>query len=334
MAASGQWLKNAKIAELLRVDVRTIKRWIKTPATRNALGAVRHGQQFRIPRPADEWIWDMETRRHLKEAGIDLKPSWEKGLEKLGKTFARYKLETYRLWLAAYLQVSVKSEGVTQEDITAILFLWQTACKILELLPKGTEVDKLKSQFPELLQARNFSEDQIRSIMSYWPEQNNFKRVRDAHTLKQLEKIRRGADTTQAIKTCKNLGRKPTAKNQRPLLHKDLMTHINDTREEMPLGTAKTNTPKELRLAVEADYWQKRNSVQSELNKCFFTAGNSVETKQTNALPGLPVIDLRQPQDGLSLRTFRNRHPMKKSPQKEIIEAIYDVQNSIPGVDK
>jgi hypothetical protein len=336
MASTEQWLKYAKAAELLGVNARTIKRWMQIQKAQKALGAVRHGQQWRIPRPADGWIWEVQTRRRLKEAGIDLKPSWEQTFDKLGKENNRYKLETYRLWLAAYSQASVKSEGVTQEDITGILLLWQTACKILGSPPKGkkTEVDKLKSQFPESLRARNFSEERIHFIMSYWPEQKIFKRVRDAHTLKQLEKIRRRVDTAQAVKTCKNLGQKPTAGNLRPLLHKNFMEHINDTRDELPPNTIKAHTPEDIRRAMEADYWQKQKLVQGEINQFFFSAGNPVETKKADVLPSLPVIDFRQPQDGLALRTFRNRHPLKQSPQKEIIETVFDIQNSIPGVDE
>jgi hypothetical protein len=317
LAPKERWLKNAKAAENFGVSARTIKRWMKIPARRKTLGAVRHGKQWRIPLDCE-----MDT---------DSSPEME--FEKLGREFARYKLETYRLWLAAYLQMSAKSVGVTQEDITAILNLWQTACKILDPLPKGTEVDKLKSQFPESLRARNFSEERIKSIMSYWPEQRIFNGVRDTLTLRQLEKIRHGADTAQAVKTCKNLGQKPTAENLRPLLHKNFMEHINDTREELPPNTIKAHKPEDIRRAVEADCWRMSEQNRIEISKSLFTAGNPDEARQAHALPSLPVIDLRQPQDGLALRTFRNRHPRKKSPQKEIIAAVFDIQNSISGVD-
>ena len=284
-----RWLKNAKAAKILGVDTRTIKRWMTIPAMRNALGAVRYGKQWRIPllksfSGDSEWAWEMQTDYHLKEIGVHLKPSWEIELEKLGEEFARYELETYRLWLAAHSQLSAKSDGVTKDDIAAILLLWQTACKILDPLPEGTEVDKLKSKFPEQLRARNFSEDEIRFVMSYWPKQNVFKRVRNARTLEQLEKIRSGMDTAQAVKTCKNLGdKKATAEKLRLLLHHDFMEHINDTRDE---------------------------------------------------LPSLPVIDLRQPQNGFALRTFRKRHPLKNSPLKKVIAAVYNIQDGIPSVDE
>lgn len=339
MAAEEQWLKNAKAAKLLGVGERTIKRWMKNPALQKALGAVRHGKQWRIPRPADEWLWESQTRRNLKEAGIDLKPSWEIELRKLGKNFARYELESYRLWLAAHVQLSLKSEGVTQEDITAILLLWQTACKILDSLPRGMEVDKLKSQFPESLRASNYSEDKIRFIMSYWPEQNIFERFRAAHTLEQLEEIRCKVDVAQVVKTCNHLGQKPTAENLRPLVHKDLMTHINDTREKLPPGTVKAYKPEDLRRVMEADVLTHLHGGEArQITEGVDDQGRTFALIQPpkahgqNAAPAF--VDLRQPQNGLKLRTFRKRHPLKKSTKNEIIVAACGVRGSIPSVDE
>ena len=283
MAAKKKWLKNAKAAEILGVSVRTIKNWMTDSTTRDAIGAVRHGKQWRIPFPDNKHDWEWQTDDRLQEAGVTQKSSWERALENdCKKRFSHCQLETYRLWLAAHSQLSAKSDGVTQEDIMAILLLWQTACKILEPLPRGPEVDKLKSKFPDQLRVHNFPEKEIRSIMSYWPDQDKFKRVRAAHTLEQLENIRSGMDTAQAAKTCYNLGQKPTAGNLRPLLHKNFMTHINDTREQLPIG----------------------------------------------------VHDLRQPQSGLKLRTFRNRHSLKNSPLKTVIVAVYGLQDGVPSVDK
>ena len=87
------------------------------------------------------------------------------------------------------------------------------------------------------------------------------------------------------------------------------MTHINDTREEMPLCTVKANKPEDIRRAAEAAYFQSRNQMQNEINNWFFTAGNTDETKQVGVFPRLSIIDLRQPQNGISLRTFRTRYP-------------------------
>jgi hypothetical protein len=60
MAATEQWLKNAKAAEILGVGERTIKSWMTKPTTRHALGAVRHGKQWRIPLPDDESNWETQ----------------------------------------------------------------------------------------------------------------------------------------------------------------------------------------------------------------------------------------------------------------------------------
>jgi len=306
-----QWLKNAKAAELLIVSERTIKRWMTRPAARGALGAVRYGKQWRIPLLNDGSTWEIHADHRLRTAGVLLKPLWQRDLEKRGKEFARCELESYRLWLAAHSQL-LERERITEEDVKAVLLLWQSACEILDSLPKGTEVDKLKPNFSDQLRARNFSEDRIRFIMSYWPKQKHFKLVRDAHTSEQLEKIRRRVDTAQAVKMCKNLGKKPTAENLRPLLHKDIMKHLNDTWEKLPGIVVKNPTEEEMRHITMA-------SVQDEI---------------MGKPPTLVTFDLRQPQNGLALRTVRNRHPLKKSPQKEIIAAVYDVQNSIPGVDE
>ena len=273
------WLKIVKAAELLGVDVRTVKRWMSNPTTRNALGAVRHANQWRIPLPDVEWAWADQTRRDLKEAGIDLKPIWEQNLEKLAKRHTRNKLESYRLWLAAYSQASAKTVGLTAEDIAAILYLWQIACEILDQLPEGAELDRHKSKFPEQLKAHNFSKSETRSIMSLWPMQRNFKRVRAAKSFKDLEKFRRGMDCAQAVQTCILHNQKPTAENLRPLLHKDFLYHINDTRENLPPF----------------------------------------------------VMNKMLPQNGLPLRTFRKRHPLKHSPLTKVINAALDVRNEISG---
>ena len=310
-----RWLNNEKAAKILGFDVRTLKRWMNDLAKRDALGVVRHGKQWRIPLPESfngdsEGAWEMNTRYRLKRIGVQLKESWEIQIEELGKQFACYEIETYRLWLAAHLQLTMKSDGVTQEDISAILLLWQTACQILDPLPKGTEVDKLQSKFPDQLRERNFPKEKIRFIMSYWPEQNHFKRVRAVHTLEDLEKIRSGVDTAQAAKTCKNLGRKPTAENLRPLLHKDFMAHINDTRNELPGIVVKNPNGEEMSLYTMA----------------------SVQDQIMGKTPPRVTFDLRKPQNGLALRTFRKRHPLKNSPLKTVIAAVCDVKDNAPSV--
>jgi len=197
------------------------------------MGAIRDGKQWRIPYPNNIWHWEISVRRRFKDLGAELKPSWKRELEALGKEFARYELESYRLWLAAYLK-AVSRGPITYKGITEILLLWQAACQILALQPKGTEVGKLKSQFPGQLGSLNISSAKIRSIMSRWPGENCFQKVHAARTLKQLEQLRRAVDVAQAAKACEERGEQPTGPNLCPRLHKNFMMHINDTREELP----------------------------------------------------------------------------------------------------
>jgi excisionase family DNA binding protein len=326
-----RWLTTAEAAGLLGVSKGTIKRWMKSPPQREALLAVRHGKQWRIPLPDYETTWEWQTRSRLKEAGVHLKSSWAQELHRLSKQCDRFLSESYCLWLAAHLQL-LKREKIADEDIGEIISLWQTACEILRPLPEGTKVDKLKSQFPESLRARKFSEEDIRSIMSYWPDESCFKRVRAARTFEQLEEIRRGVDVAEAIKACEQEGKKPTAENLRPLLHDDIMAHINDTREKLPGIVFKPRTPDELRRAVEADACIQMNSG----NPRRFTETRDAQGRTHVHIQGQganQIIDFREPQDGLALRTFRNRHPLRKSPQREIVATVYGARDSIPGAD-
>jgi hypothetical protein len=306
-----QWLKNAEAAKELSVSERGIKYWKTQPATREALGAVRHGKQWRIPRPDNLDNWRFETRRRLKNLGLQLPAPWERNLRDIGTETARYYLESCRLWLAAQLTAVIRGP-VTQEDIRAIHMLLQAGREVLRMQPDGVRVDTLKSKFPDRLRLRKFSDADISGIMSYWPEDTCFEQVRTARTLKQLEKVRRRVDVAQAAKSCRHLGQKPTARNMRPLLHNDMLAHINDTREILPGIVVQRPTSEKLRTMTLA-------SVYSSLH----------------GTPAQPVtIDFRQPQDGLPLRTFRRRHPSRQSPQKDIVVAVYGIRDSIPGADE
>jgi len=302
------WLTNAKAAELLIVGERTIKRWMARPAARGALGAVRHGKQWRIPLPNNGSNWAIHADHRLRTAGVLKKPLWGRDLEKCSKHCDRYLFESYRLWLATYAR-AVGHGAITQEDIMEILLLWQAACTILSLQPEKAEADKLKSKFPDQLRSRNLSESQILSIMSRWPGEHYFKKIRAADTMNKLEKIRRGFDIAQAAKTCEHLGKKPTAKNLRPLLHKNIMEHINDTRDKLPGIVVNNPTPEELQSITLASVCDQMQGKQ----------------------PPLVLIDLRRPQRGLALRTFRERHPLRESPQREIVATVYGTKDSIPS---
>ncbi len=188
----------------------------------------------------------MRTRRRLKEAGIHLKPYWEQELERMSKECDRYLLESFRLWLAAYVK-ALERGRVTQKARDNMLFLWQTACEVLnptkplKLYEMG--VEPLKSRFPPILRERGLS---VKSIMHYWPEERHFEQVRKASYAKvDFEKMRRELDFYQAYRDelRRRRDKEPKAKILCSLLHRNLMTHINDTREELQRGSIDSRRP-------------------------------------------------------------------------------------------
>jgi hypothetical protein len=337
-----RWLKNIKAAELLCVEVRTIKRWMTNPAKREALGAIRYGKQWRIPSPqggggADEWAWETRARDHLKELGIHLKEQWQNELEVLLKRCERNGLESYRLLLAAHLNLSAKREAVTAEALTEIVLLWQTASEILEKLPEGAHFEKLKSQFPARLKGRRFSASRIRSIMSYWPEKTYIQRVHPIDIKHELEKIWRSLDYSQAVMTCKNLNETPTTKNLRPKVHKDLMRHLNDTRDALPQGTVKAHRAEDLCRVMKADiHNQLHCGAERRIKEGIDEQGKTFALIQEDK-SGQEIstfVDLRQPQDGLARRTMQKRHPQKKNPQRAIVVEIEQINANAPSVEE
>ena len=307
-----RWLKFAQAADLLGVKSRTIKRWMNNPTRREALGVVRHGKQWRIPFPVNECIWDEQTRRKLEQAGIGQKPSWEVALNNCAKQNGRYHVEAYRLWLAAYIK-ALKQGRVTQKVRINILHLWWTACKILALqksLTLAFDEERLKSLFRDELRKGKFS---VKSIMQHWPKENHFRILRKADSKSDFEKIRRNLDFWQAYRdeSRRRRGDEPTAENLRRLLHKDLITHINDTREDPPPGFTfvKNPSPDESDMITMA-------SVQNQMQ----------------GKPPIPIIiDFRQPQPGISLRTFRTRYP--RDDQKPIIALVRKILSGPPSLD-
>src|SRR5439155_900199 len=151
--------------------------------------------------------------------------------------------------------------------------------------------------FAGRLRQRFLSKARVRHVMRYWPNRKSFTHVRALHTLGDMEKFRRKLDYTQAVRDLEHQGIKPTAEKIRPLLHKNMMTHINDTPEQLPANVVKHPTPKQMHAISMA-------SVYDQL------AGKT---------PPLVVLDLRKPQDGLARRTVQKRPPQKQHPQKKII---------------
>ena len=205
---------------------------------REALLAVRHGKQWRIPRPENLSFWKSETRERLKKLGVILKEAWECDLDKHIMS-ERCLLESYRLWLAASLKVLLKN-SITQEAKRAILLLFHAAHKILDHPGRrNVHVDKLKDEFPKQLRLDGLSNTEIEEAIGHWPEDQHFHYLRPArklHELEHLERIRRFVDFLQAIRELESTGMKPTGKNICPLLHKDMISHVNDTRETL-VGT-------------------------------------------------------------------------------------------------
>jgi excisionase family DNA binding protein len=176
MEPTPRWLTNAQVAELLAISARTIKRWMRCPEKRGAIGAVRHGKQWRIPYTSDESTWKVHARHSLEKAGVHLKPEWETGLRQLGRRSDRYLVESYRLWLAAYIN-ALERGRVTQQARDNMLLLWQTACKVLDppkrLKRYEVDVEKHKSHFAPKLRERGLK---VRSIMHYWPQKRHLLR--------------------------------------------------------------------------------------------------------------------------------------------------------------
>jgi hypothetical protein len=356
-SANAQWLKNAEAAEMLGVSERTMKDWMTRPDTRAALGGIRYGKQHRIPRPEnrrrlterrdaqgklyfqveemdgpDLEGWSSAARWRLKKLGIELRPVWERELQQIAKRNARHYLESCRLWVATTLKALERGDQ-TQNARDAALLLMQEARKVLDRLPRHQmEVNRRKSEFPAHLAARGFLEAEVNAIMEYWPEDKHFKQVHSALTLEELEPLRRRLDYAQAAHKLEQAGQKPTAELVRALLHDDIMAHINDTGEQLPGIVIKPKTPDELRRAIEADVWLQMHSA---------TPRRSIETIDAQGRTSVRIegqganriIDLRAPQDGLALRTFRRRHPFRKSPQRDIVTTVYRVRDGIPGAD-
>jgi hypothetical protein len=276
---SSKWFKNYEAAETLAVSVRTIKGWMRYVTKRKALGAVRNGKQWRIPRPDNIHFWEAETRQRFAALGVQLKSSQDSELEKLGQQNDKYKLESDRVFLALCLKASTQG-AVTSQTREAILYLWQAAFSALHgafANGRGRPSREQQEQCLDIFKAKLSPE-----LLSHWPDDEIFKKVRQARTLKALEKIREGLDYALGVRDVEQTGQKPTAENLRPLLHKDIMQQINDSGEELQLK----------------------------------------------------FIDMREPQNGLPLRTFRKRYPKKQDRQRQIVNEAYGIRETLPGAEE
>jgi hypothetical protein len=326
------WLKNAEAANVLAVSVRTLKAWMRDPAKREALGAVRHGKQWKIPRPENLLRWETETRERLSGLGVCLTDPLVRDFKKLGRHYDIYHLEFVRLFIGACLKAASRGP-ITQNDKDRILDLWHDALTGLaplaergkrEVKPSGAEIeqhmDNLKSGLPV-------------ELLPYWPDDRLWEKLRAARTLKALERIRQRLDFSQALSQTKHIGQDPTAENVRPRLHKDVTAHINDTGEQLPSNiTVKAHTPEELRCIAERDYVVQL-AVPRRITERRDAEGRTIA--EIEIPPGHHAfVDMRQPQEGIPLRTFRKRFPKKGGEQRQIEIAVFDIRENVPGPDE
>jgi hypothetical protein len=287
-----KWLKNKEIAELLGKDPRTIRSWMCCPAKRRALGAVRYGTQCRIPRPynLDQWVSD--ARREFKKLCITLEPAWKHALRERARETNRYILEVNRLWLAAYMKV-LEHRPIVAQDKQACILLRKAACRILRPLPRyKMDVEPFETEFPAQLASVGLTAQKIQVVMSYWPEPEHFRQVHGARTFAQLEAIRAGVDYLQACRALERMGQKLTAENIRPLLHADIVAHINDTGEQLPGAIV-------------------RHPLSTQLQ-------NMLIERVFCKNPPPVIMDYRLPQVGLTRRTAQRRAPQKEQTQRDI----------------
>lgn len=335
-------MKNAQAAELLGVSVQTIKRWKRNPARREALGAVpsKSEKQWRIPVPDSPEVWEAHARHRLNALGLHLKERWESELEVLSSEEDPILLETGRLLLAASLTateqaVKVNAVPITQQTKECIIDLWRFATDSLarfvqekgrvSKIELGRRLDEVKSILPD-------------QLIPYWPREVHLQRVRAARKRKDSEKIRQQIDYALAIllvkQTEKKDGKYTTAEHLRPLLHKDLIHQINDTGEDLADNYCKQTgkeppanfilkapTPEELSDLAKYDSLAQR-AMPRRIRKSRDSQGRVFV--QVEPFPRQPAfVDIREPQEGIPLRTFRRRFPRKRPPCRDILNAIY-----------
>lgn len=307
-----KWLPNAEAAQLLGVDVRTIKRWVRQPDKRQALGAVRNGKQWRIPVPSNLQHWESDTRWNFKKLGAPLIPGWRHDLRKIARQTTRYMLEANRFWLAAYM-TRLERGPVTPQDRQACLRLRDAACKILAFAPLSEMVvDRHKLQFPGQLASMGLDAREAQDVMRYWPKEQYLKHVHDAHTVAQLEVIRQRVDYWQAALELEQIGENPTTENIRPLLHKEMVAHINDTREHLDGEVIRHPTPKDTKRLMLA------------------SVHDSISGRKTAQL----TFDFRLPQVGLTRRTAQKRYPQRQKSQQDIRATVFGIDDRTPGADQ
>jgi hypothetical protein len=310
------------------------------PAKREALGAVRHGRQWRIPYPADFKAWTSRVSERLNALGTHLRDPWTHDWQKFARKNALYLPEAYRLYIAALITASARMKGAIYETKAAAADLFDTALRHLTALegkkrPSTSEIEARLDGLKPTISAR---------LLHYWPDEQVFKQVRAKRTLRALESVRQWLDAAQAVYQAEQGRQKPTADNVRPFLHRNLK-HINDTGEKLPQTTDKgkrlppgcialARSARELRRQSIRDALIQRSAPlrgtvsRDELGRTVAHIKAGLSSGQCIA------VDTREPQEGIPLRTFRNRHPKGHPQWREIVNAIYGVRQSFPGIEE
>ena len=274
-----KWLKDSEAAEALAVDVRTIKRWKCDRAKREAILAVRHGKQWRIPRPDNLRDWEIETRRRLERLGIHLDPAWKHKLKRAAKQSSRYLPEVFRLYLAASAKALSRGR-MTEKAKLGIDLLWRGALAVMESEKWYLGVDAIKHKLP-------------RELWRYWPHERHFKAIRDRDTRKAIEVERRRLDFTQAVRVLHRRGRASTAENLCPLLHVDWLAHVNDTKEKLPSNAIDFRRPQ---LGISLNQFRRRYPLRRK-PWCLIiaTVGGHSETSGADERPHTGQTPVRKP---------------------------------------
>jgi hypothetical protein len=89
----------------------------------------------------------------------------------------------------------------------------------------------------------------------------------------------------------------------------DYVLGVRDVEENGQKPTAEN-----LRALLHKDLLQQINDTGEELQLAF--------------------IEMREPQNGLPLRTFRKRYPTKQNRQRQIVSAVYGIREALPCMDE
>jgi len=221
-------LKIAEAALLLDVNVRTIKRWMRDPVKRAALGAVRRGTQWRIPMPDNPSDWALRVRVRTEP---DLERYAERALTRLVR--ARKETDSWakRLWLACMLKAGLRGL-ISKTTRAAIDIIWEAASRLTK--PSNC-MKELRGQIER--QLHHLSEEERRAVMRTLANQSRFDDVERIRTKKEFEKVRRLLDYIQALKLAKRKRRKSTNAEIRPFLYPGFVEQMNDTGEYLPPRT-------------------------------------------------------------------------------------------------